>query len=78
MRVVATLFQIWAFFSAGLKYNLLLTLLFVPGIFVYIQAQKEQGRSKNIFSNFEKMVVGLIFVGSVAALYFLVTGVIAI
>ncbi|WP_413488511.1 arginine-ornithine antiporter [Carnobacterium divergens] len=76
--VVATLFQVWAFFSAGLKYNLLLTLLFVPGIFVYIQAQKEQGRSKNIFSNFEKMVVGLIFVGSVVALYFLVTGVIAI
>ncbi len=75
--LVATAFQIWAFVSAGLKFMLLLTLLFVPGIFVYIKAQKEQ-HQRHFFSPIEKIVVALIFIGSLFAIYFLATGTITI
>ncbi|MGX7419900.1 arginine-ornithine antiporter [Carnobacterium gallinarum] len=71
--LVATAFQIWAFVSAGLKFMLLLTILFVPGIFVYIKVQKEQGET-HYFAPLEKLVVALIFMGSFVAIYFLATG----
>lgn len=70
---VATAFQIWAFFSAGMKFILLLTLLFVPGVFVYMKAQREQ-KATRYFTSIERLVVVFIFIGSLAAIYFLATG----
>ncbi|MGY3778547.1 arginine-ornithine antiporter [Isobaculum melis] len=75
---LATAFQIFAVMSAGVKYILLLTLLFVPGVFVYIRARKEQGINKSIFNKIEWVAVIFIFTGAAVAVIGLISGIIQI
>lgn len=58
----ATVYGIWLLYASGLNYLLLSALLYIPGLYFYVQAKKEQGN--NPFEGREKLGASLL--GAVA------------
>ncbi|MDC5840460.1 basic amino acid/polyamine antiporter [Vibrio europaeus] len=54
----ATLYGIWLLYASGLNYLLLSTILYLPGLYFYIQAKKEQGI--NPFEGRERLGAGVL------------------
>ncbi|WP_409298831.1 arginine-ornithine antiporter [Peribacillus sp. SCS-26] len=74
--VIAMLYSLWLLYAAGLTYLLLTLILFLPGILVYLMAQKEFGQP--YFKKKEGVAAAIIFLGGLIALYMLVTAAIQI
>lgn len=41
---IASLYAAWLVYASGLEYVLIAMILYAPGIFVYMMAEREQGR----------------------------------
>jgi arginine:ornithine antiporter/lysine permease len=54
----ATLYGLWLLYASGLNYLLLSAILYLPGLYFYIQAKKEQGVSP--FLGREKVAAGML------------------
>jgi len=55
---IASLYGIWLVYAADLKYLMLTTLLYAPGILIFIKVQKEN--NKKVFTSNEKIVAILL------------------
>ncbi|UVC11806.1 arginine-ornithine antiporter [Rhizobium sp. TH2] len=70
--LVATLYGLWLVYAAGLTYLLMCTILFVPGILVYVLARREHG--EKVFTGAEALIAVVITLLAVIAAYLLITG----
>ena len=71
---VAVLYTIIMFIAAGLKYVLLVTVLFAPGTVLYFWARREQ--NARLFTPVELAVFAVVLVGAAIGVYGLATGLI--
>jgi arginine:ornithine antiporter/lysine permease len=71
---LAVLYTLVMFVAAGLKYVLLVTVLFVPGTILYFWARREQGA--HLFTPTELIIFGVTVLGGAVGAYGLVTGLI--
>ena len=62
------------FVAAGLKYVLLVTVLFAPGTILYVWARREQ--NARLFTPVELIVFAVTLVGAAVGVYGLATGLI--
>jgi len=69
---IAVVYTLFMFVAAGLKYVLLLALLFVPGTILYIWARREQ--NARLFAPFELIVFAVTLAGGAAGVIGLLTG----
>ena len=72
---VAVIYTIIMFIAAGLKYVLLVTVLFVPGTVLYFWARREQ--NARLFIPVELAIFAVVLVGAAIGVYGLATGLIA-
>jgi arginine:ornithine antiporter/lysine permease len=72
---IAVVYTIFMFIAAGLKYVLLVTVLFAPGTILYVWARREQ--NARLFTPVELVVFAVTLVGAAIGIYGLVTGLIA-
>ena len=72
---LATIYGLWLVYAAGLNYLLMCSVLFAPGILVYMQARRERGEA--VFVGFERALAILIVLLAVVAAYLMWTGVIS-
>jgi arginine:ornithine antiporter / lysine permease len=72
---LATTYGLWLVYAAGLNYLLMCSILFAPGILVYMKARRERGEP--IFVGFEFGLAILIVLLGVVAAYLMWTGVIS-
>jgi arginine:ornithine antiporter/lysine permease len=70
--LVATLYGLWLVYAAGLTFLLMCTILFVPGIVVYVMARREHG--EKVFNGAEAVIAVVITLLAVLAAYLLWTG----
>ncbi|KJY84923.1 hypothetical protein TW81_02735 [Vibrio galatheae] len=56
--VSATIYGLWLLYASGLNYLLLSAILYLPGLYFYVQAKREQGI--NPFKGREKFGVGVL------------------
>jgi arginine:ornithine antiporter/lysine permease len=70
--LVATLYGLWLVYAAGLSYLLMCTILFVPGILVYVLARREHG--ERVFTGAEAVLAAIITLLAVTAGYLLIVG----
>ncbi|MEH7106275.1 arginine-ornithine antiporter [Bacillus sp. JJ1764] len=71
--ICALAFQIWGIWAAGLSYTLLCFTAYIPGIFFFMKARKEQG-AKELLSKKEWMAATVIVIGAMIAIYLILTG----
>jgi arginine:ornithine antiporter/lysine permease len=71
---IAVIYTLFMFVAAGLKYVLLVAVLYVPGTILYFWARREQ--KARMFAPAELIVFGVTLLGGVIGLIGLVTGVI--
>jgi arginine:ornithine antiporter/lysine permease len=69
---LATIYGLWLVYAAGLNYLLMCTVLFAPGILVYLQARREHG--ERAFSGFEIVVAAAIVLLAIWAAWLMWTG----
>lgn len=69
---IAILYSLWLIYAAGIQYFLLSSLLYAPGVFVYIKAQKENG--KRLFTPAEAFLFALLAFCAVFAGFALYAG----
>jgi arginine:ornithine antiporter / lysine permease len=72
---LATAYGLWLVYAAGLNFLLMCTVLFAPGILVYMQARRERGETA--FTGFDLVLAILIALLAVVAAYLMWTGVIS-
>lgn len=72
--VVASVYACWLIYAAGLKYLLLTTLLFAPGIIFYYQLQRKDNKAEKTFSKIELGIAALIVICAIYALYQILIG----
>jgi arginine:ornithine antiporter / lysine permease len=72
---LATIYGLWLVYAAGLNFLLMCTVLFAPGILVYMQARRERGETA--FAGFDLVLAILIALLAVVAAYLMWTGVIS-
>jgi arginine:ornithine antiporter/lysine permease len=72
---LATAYGLWLVYAAGLNYLLMCSVLFAPGILVYMRARRERGQSP--FEGFEYALAIFIALLAVVAAYLMWTGVIS-
>lgn len=70
--LVATLYGLWLVYAAGLTFLLMCTILFVPGILVYVMARREHG--EKIFTGAEALIAGILVLLAVITAYLLIAG----
>lgn len=70
--LLATIYGIWLIYAAGLDYLLMCTVLFTPGIVVYMKARRERG--EKAFSGPELLVAAIIGVLALVAAWLMWTG----
>jgi arginine:ornithine antiporter/lysine permease len=70
--LVATLYGLWLVYAAGLTYLLMCTVLFVPGILVYVMARREHG--EKVFTGVEAVVAGVLILLGILTAYLLAIG----
>ncbi len=63
--ICATLYGLWLLYASGLNYLLLSALLYLPGLYFYVKAKREQGVSA--FLGKEKAAAGLLTVAATLA-----------
>lgn len=75
--VIGTIYSFWMLYSSGLTFVLLSTILYAPGLIVYVLGKKERG--EKIFNNTVEMgvAVGLVVL-AVISIGLLATGIITI
>ncbi|MFC0359223.1 MULTISPECIES: basic amino acid/polyamine antiporter [Kytococcus] len=66
MAAIAALYSLWLIYAGGLNYLLMTMLFYVPGLLVYLWAQKE-GRVRPAMKGYEWVVFGIMLVGFIAA-----------
>ena len=71
---VAVVYTIVMFVAAGLKYVLLVTVLFAPGTVLYFWARREQ--KARLFTSVELAIFAVVLVGAAVGVYGLATGLI--
>ena len=71
---IAVAYTILMFIAAGLKYVLLVTVLFAPGTILYFWARREQ--NARLFTQVELIIFAVVLIGAAIGLYGLVTGLI--
>jgi len=71
---IAVIYTIFMFIAAGLKYVLLVTVLFAPGTILYFWARREQ--NARLFTPVELIVFAVTLVGAAIGVYGLATGLI--
>ena len=71
---IAIVYTLFMFVAAGLKYLLLLAILFAPGTFLYLWARREQ--QARLFRPVELGILILIILAAMAGAYGLATGII--
>jgi arginine:ornithine antiporter / lysine permease len=69
---IATIYGIWLVYAAGLSYLLMCSILFVPGILVYLRARREAGA--RAFTAVEAIIAGAILALGLYAGWLLWTG----
>lgn len=70
--VISTIYAAWLVYAAGLKYILLVTILYAMGIAVFMKVKSEH--NQKIFDNFEKIIALFFAVAGIAALVMMATG----
>ncbi|MFK8249864.1 basic amino acid/polyamine antiporter [Ancylobacter terrae] len=71
---IAVVYTLFMFVAAGLKYVLLVTVLFVPGTILYVWARREQ--NARLFNPVELVVFVVTLIGGAIGTYGLLTGLI--
>ena len=71
---IAVVYTIFMFIAAGLKYVLLVTVLFAPGTILYFWARREQ--NARMFTPIELGVFAVVLIGAAIGVYGLATGLI--
>ena len=71
---IAVIYTVFMFIAAGLKYVLLVTVLFAPGTILYVWARREQ--NARLFTPVELIVFAVTLIGAAIGVYGLVTGII--
>ena len=71
---IAVVYTIFMFIAAGLKYVLLVTVLFAPGTVLYFWARREQ--NARLFTPVELAIFAVVLVGAAIGVYGLATGLI--
>jgi arginine:ornithine antiporter/lysine permease len=74
---VASLFQIWMIFLAGLTYILVSFITYIPGFFLYYRARKLDSEAKPL-GGLTGIWVALITVGGIASIVLLACGVLSL
>ena len=69
---IAAVYTIFMFVAAGLKYVLLMTVLFAPGTVLYFWARREQ--NARIFTPIELGIFVVVLIGATIGVYGLATG----
>ncbi|UXH99990.1 basic amino acid/polyamine antiporter [Photobacterium sp. TY1-4] len=69
----ATLYGAWLLYASGLNYLLLSALLYLPGLYFYIRAKREQNRG--LFTRKEKAAAGVLTVAAGCAVLLLYQGI---
>jgi arginine:ornithine antiporter / lysine permease len=72
VALIATVYCVWLLYAAGLKYLLLSSLLYAPGVVFYIWAKKQ--RAERPFTGIELGILALVMVLAIAAIALLATG----
>jgi arginine:ornithine antiporter/lysine permease len=72
---LATIYGLWLVYAAGLNFLLMCTMLFAPGILVYMRARRERGEA--VFVGFESALAILIVLVAIVAAYLMWTGVVS-
>jgi arginine:ornithine antiporter/lysine permease len=72
---IAVVYTIFMFIAAGLKYVLLVTVLFAPGTILYFWARREQ--NARMFSAVELGIFAVVLIGAAIGIYGLATGLIS-
>ncbi|VBB06481.1 amino acid/polyamine transporter i [Lucifera butyrica] len=70
--VLSSVYAAWLIYAAGLKYILLVTILYAVGIFVFRQVKREN--QQPVFAGYEKVIALLFAVAGTVALGLLATG----
>ncbi|VBB05710.1 amino acid/polyamine transporter i [Lucifera butyrica] len=70
--VLSSVYAAWLIYAAGLKYILLVTILYAVGIFVFRQVKREN--QQQVFAGYEKAIALLFAVAGTVALGLLATG----
>lgn len=72
--LIASIYACWLVYAAGMKYLLLTTLLFAPGIAFFYVMQKNDNHQSKIFSKQELLVAGIIIACAAWALCLIFLG----
>ena len=72
VAALASVYCVWLLYAAGLKYLLLSSLLYAPGVVFYIWAKKQ--RSERPFTGVELGVLALVLMLALTAIFLLATG----
>jgi arginine:ornithine antiporter/lysine permease len=71
---IAAVYVVFMFVAAGLKYIVLVAVLYAPGTLLYLWARREQ--RLGYFKGWEAMILGVVLLAAAAGVYGLLTGVI--
>jgi arginine:ornithine antiporter / lysine permease len=71
---IAVIYTLFMFVAAGLKYVLLVAVLFVPGTILYVWARREQRAS--LFTSVELVVFAVTLIAGLVGVFGLATGII--
>lgn len=72
IAAAATVYCLWLFYAAGLKYLLLSALIYAPGAALYLLAKRQLG--KRAFTSAEVVILAVLVVAAVVAAVMLATG----
>jgi arginine:ornithine antiporter/lysine permease len=72
VAVLAVVYSVWLIYGGGVKYLLLSALLYLPGIFFFVKARREQGLS--LLTRTEWIIFLVVLLGAVVAACGLWTG----
>ncbi|MBP1765496.1 MAG: arginine/ornithine antiporter [Firmicutes bacterium] len=70
--VISSVYATWLIYAAGLKYILLVTILYAAGIGVFAKVKQE--KNQKVFTSYEKAIALLFLVAGVIALVMMATG----
>ncbi|MDF2879911.1 MAG: arginine-ornithine antiporter [Clostridiaceae bacterium] len=72
LSAVSSIYATWLIYAAGMKYMLMVTILYAVGIFVFMRAKKE--RNEETFLSYEKIIAAIIAVLAVLAVVMMAMG----
>ncbi|WP_373755629.1 amino acid permease, partial [Neisseria sp.] len=72
VALIGVIYGVWLIYAAGLKYLLLSSLLYAPGVLVYLKARREQG--ERAFNGIEKVYLAVVLATAAFAAFALARG----